>query len=535
MNKCGVFSNDGSPNPESQILSPGSGWLTLGLAAALPLAVHVALWCFGIPLGCPGRFVYLYSPVVSWRLSAVPQVLVLAAGLGLGVWWTAAADTHWRRLGAVAVVAGSLGLGIWAFCAPPDYRHQYAFNAFSPSQDGAFLVEALQIEDASAYLRDFDERAATPPAAMRGTRVISNPPGTTLLAVAARELWGRFPAIRTAVPLPTDSDDAPAAAAALQNAVGVGMLFFMLLTAAWLLAAGVLYLAGRVVLDPTGAAAYAICCAFTPATLLFVPGKDPAQLLTMAVPLGLWLWAWRDGRPLPAALAGLACVGAALVSLVHLWIALITVGATLWADAPDVARLSRTVWRVFVPALAGALVGVGALAGLGIDLLAIARAVAGAQAEVTRGPHAMPLLWQALGLPLFLLLAGPALWTFTLHRLRGRRATARPEPWRGARFAAAAALGAAAVLAATIGFTNVETPRLWIPFVPLLLLGGFVRHAPAASTATDSALRAPEHRRRRALFLAVLVVVQVACAALHWALLDPRETETRLLEQRFFG
>ena len=77
---------------------------------------------------------------------------------------------------------------------------------------------------------------------------------------------------------------------------------------------------------------------------------------------------------------------------------------------------------------------------------------------------------------------------------------------------------------ATVGFTNLETPRLWIPFVPLLLLGGMLR---------IEALRQPS--RRLALALALLVATQITAAALQWSFMDMRETETRLAEQRYFG
>ncbi len=113
------------PEPESRSANLASRWLVLGLAAVLPLAVHVLLWRVGVPLGCPGRFVYLYSPVVSWRLSAVPPAVVLAAMLGLGVWWTAAADTRRRRLGFVTVVAGSVAVATVALGGCTSWKNTF--------------------------------------------------------------------------------------------------------------------------------------------------------------------------------------------------------------------------------------------------------------------------------------------------------------------------------------------------------------------------------------------------------------------------
>jgi hypothetical protein len=168
-----------------------------------------------------------------------------------------------------------------------------------------------------------------------------------------------------------------------------------------------------------------------------------------------------------------------------------------------------------LPAIAGAIVIFGAVAVLGgLNVLAAFWAVARAQAEVTRGAGAMPLAWQTLGVPLFLLFAGLALWFVVLSLPRQRLRDA------DARFGLFLLTGSAVVMLATVGFTNVETPRLWIPFTPLLLLGG--------------ALQLPLFRspsRSTAALLAVLVFAQFAASAVQWSLMDARETETRLLEQ----
>ena len=172
--------------------------------------------------------------------------------------------------------------------------------------------------------------------------------------------------------------------------------------------------------------------------------------------------------------------------------------------------------RCIAPAACGAAAAALALFVLcDWNVLATGRAVAASQAEVTRGADAMPFLWQTLGIPLFLLFAGPALWaTFPWRLSRRRRAPASSD----ARLGSHLFLVTAVVLVVTVGFTNLETPRLWIPFVPLLLLGGLLRGPFAASIG-----------RRRALFLAVLVTVQISCSAAQWCLMDARETEYRLL------
>lgn len=99
-----------------------------------------------------------------------------------------------------------------------------------------------------------------------------------------------------------------------------------------------------------------------------------------------------------------------------------------------------------------------------------------------------------------------------------------PNVERDRRFANALLVGTVTVLVATVGFTNLETPRLWIPFVPLLLLGAFVR----LKTRTNGGVRPLATR------LAALIAVQVCVSAFQWSLMDARESETRLVEQAFF-
>jgi hypothetical protein len=297
--------------------------------------------------------------------------------------------------------------------------------------------------------------------------------------------------------------------------------FSIALLLLWLLAGPCLYAAARVFFTPAPAAVLAVVCLFSPMTLLFAPGKDPAQLLTVALPLWLWLVGWRHRRSGAALLAGGAFVLACLVSLVHVWIAAIVLIATgLSTHRED---LRYVAYRGVLPAVLGAIVVIGALRlGCDLDLFATAWAAARAQVTITRGVDAMPIAWQLLGIPLFLLFASPALWWLGLSLLRQRL------PDQDARFGLGLLCGSAVVMVATVAFTNVETPRLWIPFTPLLLFG--------------AALQLPAFRRaaaHRAALLTVLVFVQFAVAAAQWSRMDAREAETRLLQDeqgkaRFF-
>jgi hypothetical protein len=505
----------------SPAIDPRRARLVLLVAALVPLATTALLRQGHVPLGCPGRFVYLYSPIAAYRLAALPAAVALAVVLGAGTWLAGAGSARRRRWSLTLLAGGAIALAVWAYVAPPYFRNQHIFNAESPSQDGAFVQEALRVTSLREYLYDFPRRAQMPPAAMRGTRVVSNPPGATLVAVGVERLVQRFPLLRELALGPLVHELPPTeSVGALQHTQAVGLVFFWVLSALWVLAAGALYWLARLFLPPATAAAYALCCVFTPATLLLTPGKDPAQLLTVALPLYLWLRAVRRDRVVPAVLAGLLLPLVCLVGLVHLWMAAIALAAT-WLAAEQRRNM---LLRLALPAGVAAVLGtLGLYLLCNVDLIAIVRSVARAQAEVTRGPNAMPLAWQLLGVPLFLLFVGPAWWTTTAWAALPRLGLHGPVD-RDTRLGRYLLIAAPAVMLATVAFTNLETPRLWIPFTPLLLLGALLQLG---------ALRRPD--RRVALLLALLVAVQVVAASLQWSLMDMREAETRLVEQRFFG
>jgi hypothetical protein len=500
-------------------------WHVLVLAAVGPLAVLTLLTRQDVPLGCPDRLVYPYSPLAAVRLAAASIAVLIALVLGLAVWLAASSSPRRRRIGLLLAAVGAVGLGVWSYLAPPAHFSQHVFNTQSPSQDGAFVREALRVSSVRDYLRGFPQRARTPPAEMRGTRVVSNPPGTTLLMVGLAEVLRRVPALGDLATGPIRADVPPEVALEeLLPPVALGLVSSWVLTGLWVSSGVFLYLIGRLFWPAGGAAAYSLCCVFSPTTLLFTPGKDPAQLLTVAVPLYFWLRAVRHRQVGLAVGAGLVTVLACLASLVHVWIALAVAVATFLNAWRSGSGLPAVWVRVVLPALCGAGLGMAALYLLcDLNLPATVLAVARAQAEVTRGPDAMPLAWQLLALPLFLLFAGPAWWATTLWTACPGRRPPRPADAH-AGLGLYLVLASAAVMLITVGFTNLETPRLWIPFTPLLLLGSLLQTGRRQATG-----------RRGALILAVLVAAQVAVSALMWSVMDMRETETRLVQQRFFG
>ncbi|MGE0479447.1 MAG: hypothetical protein AB7Q17_03140 [Phycisphaerae bacterium] len=499
-------------------------------AAGLPLVTLLALHALDVPLGCPGRMTYLYSrpPQLIGRLAALPAAAAIAGVLAVGVWLAGDAGRGRRTLGVLTASAGIAAAGAWSYFSPPAHVNQHVFNFISPSHDGAFVREALEIDDPGEYVRNFPQRARTPPAEMKGTRVISNPPATTLLIWWLREHVVTLPALKTSLDdfLSRERVELPRE----RTLMSVALVSAWVLQLTWLLATPLFYALARLFCDPAPALAYAICCVVSPMTLAFAPGKDAAQLLTLALPLLLFLRSLRRGSWVAGAAAGAVLIPTVLVSLVHAWLALaLTAAATLatWRRRDD---RNRCWFCTLLPAIGGALASAAVVEfAFGVPLLATVAAVARSQSEVTRGPDAMPLLWQLIGVPLFLLFAGPTLWAAALAAGQSRHPRAdavdraRPPADSAARFGFHLLIATSVVLISTAPFTNAETPRLWIPFAPLLLLGALlVAQANAPRWVRD------------ARFLALLVALQVGASAAHWSLMDMREAEMRLTTGRLF-
>jgi hypothetical protein len=509
----------GSGPPRGMVGSDVAAARRLVWATALPLVALAVLYAAGVPLGKPGKFTYLYTPgaLLAGKLAVVPIALVVAALGALGVRRLASAAARCTTTGCMLAGAALAGMAAWTYFALPAHVNQHVFNFLSPSHDGAFVVEALQIRDLREYLRDFPQRAATPPEVMKGTRVISNPPATTALIYGVRR-WieaGHWPA--AGLDRFLQAEQVEPAGQRLRMAVALSSAWLLL--ALWPLAGVFFWLAARWVLPAPAAAAFALLATLGPLPVLLAPGKDAAQLLLLALLLWLWLGACERRSRIRAACAGVVFVVAVMTSLVFAWLAAIVLVATIAATARAPAGPRRAAMpRIFGGLVGGALVGGALLWMAGLNVPAVAAAVARAQSTVTRGPDAMPLAWQALGIPLFALFAGPATWA--LGFMPRSRADAIDHAHR---FGSVLLIASVLVMLATVGFTNAETPRLWIPFVPLLLLGGLLRGG-------REALAAPAGLG----WLSLLVGFQIAAAALAWAFMDMREAEFRLISGRLF-
>lgn len=465
-----------------------------------------------------GYFEYRWSPVRHLRSTRMLVVLLVVGVACWSVWWLAQGERRLRRAGAVLFALTLLLAGAWAWWAPPNPLNQQFFNARSFSTDGAFVFEAEKIEAAGTYLRRFGEVLRQTPAELGGTRVLSNPPGTTMLAYALRRA---FPpnAHGWMERLLVDAQYARPHEAA---EFGPPLRFSIALMLMWMLSGGLAYGLGRVFLSPAGAAVFAIMLTFNPCTIHFVPGKDPGQLLTINAMLWAWFAGWKRGSWLLSALAGALLVVGSVFGLVHIWIALAALAATIWQDLrlPRDAkqRVARTIARyVLAAAMGAAAVVVAAYVLIGWNIPSTLMAVSSRWGELQKTFDMNRPIWFIIGLPIFLLFLTPGTWALASLSLRRRRLNL------GSRLALCTA-GIMLLIYFGMGVTY-ELPRLWVAFLPTLLLG----------LALDSPLlRSRGFHRRIAQALVLIVCVQMVFTAFHWTLFDAREAEYRLLTQRYF-
>lgn len=489
-------------------------WMVgLGFAPAVLLAL---LRMADVPLGYPGKFTYLYSQLYALRLIHAAALLAPAILFAVCISLSARASAIQRATGRLLGVSGLLSLAAWTWFAPPNHLSQHILNYQSPSHDGAFVLEAFEIKDVKQYLADFPHRAATPPERMKGTRVISNPPATTLLAYSARHMLESTPRIRD--PLENDLLARGVEKPLIRAQMASGMLFAWMLSALTCIGALVLAAALAQRIPAPAAWAVALICVSTPAMMLFSPGKDPAQLLTVATPLLFWMIALRRAPIASGFAAGVAVGIGVFAGLVHLWAAAVVLAASVAAEI----RENRAN---LLNASIGAALGLAVFASVlyvvsSANLIAICSAVVAAQNQVTRGPHSMPLTGQLLGIPMFPLFAGAGLAVLMSAVLRERHAPRDAT----ARFGGWLIVISVSVMLATIGYTNAETPRLWLPFATLLTIGSAFRLA---------ALR--ENSPASIRWLAVLVFIHVLSAGAVWSMMDMREAEMRLITGRILN
>jgi len=127
-------------------------------------------------------------------------------------------------------------------------------------------------------------------------------------------------------------------------------------------------------------------------------------------------------------------------------------------------------------------------------------------------------LWTLMGLPMFLLFVGP-LFAVLVVAVKANR-TDEVATLGGCLIIVTVAAQAFCYFFAN----NNETPRLWIPFLVVLTVALAMRR--------DLFRRDTLPHRRLCL---LLIALQISLTALHWSMMDVRETEYRLTTGRYWN
>ncbi len=478
--------------------------MLLGASFVIPFAILFAFLALKIRLG-QGYFAYRYSPVRELRTPRAFVGIVIGLIACGAVWILARSDR--RRIGVALLFSTFCLWGAWTFWAPPQPMTQQMFSLTSPSADGAFVAQAEANISLPAYLRAFDRNLKLSIAQMNGTRVLSNPPGMTIFARLVSEIpLGRARFERWLI---EDAEIPPDDVKPVSDALRVAMA----LCAAWALSGMIAYALGRLFLSPAGAGVFAIAVTFSPCAVAFVPGKDPAQLLTINAMLWAWFAAWKRRSMLLAALAGMIFVIGAIFSLVHVWVALIMVAAVIWEDR-------HLPWRGILALACGAMVVAGIVyLAIGWNIPATLLAVSHRWSEIQKTFDMSRPTWFAIGLPIFLLFLAPGFWALLGLSIR------RPRLNVGTRLAICT--GAVMLLIYVVVGVTYELPRLWVAFLPPLMLGLAIDRP--LLRGSDWIVHRPV-----AMALVLIVFAQIAFTAMHWTFFDVRETEYRLTSGRFY-
>lgn len=492
-------------------------------AATIPLVVLFSLRIADVPIGRPGYVVYRYSPLWDVRLEhALIALMIGAIGL-LSLSRLFSREFVPRRginfaLPFVAAILVHVALVVWAFVAPPRSVDQHSFNMLSPSHEGAFVIEGRGVSSIRDYVsREYFERLQKPPEHMRGRRVLSNPPGMTVASILVERFVQGSPALRTRLISwfeLHDLDDDPVQ----QTQFAAALLLALILNLAWGLSLWPGYLLARLWLKPLPAIALAFAMIWNPAAVNFTPGKDPAQLLTVLAGMYCWMVGHQRRNRRWSLVAGAVAAASAMVGLIHVWIFGILIGATLWHHLASDGGIRVWLSRTAFPAILGGICVIAlALVALDWNILKTALLLGIRYGQIQEEIIPRPIWWILPGFPMFLLFVGPMFWSLAATM---RRDTSD----------APASLGARLLICTTVVMTysyffanNNETPRLWMPFIPLLLLGLALRR---------STMRGVDGTSRR-LHLFVLAL-QLSVTVLHWSLMDVRESEWRLTTGRMW-
>jgi hypothetical protein len=521
--------------PKDPLVRPRRSQLIVGslvLFGAVTIMTLIVLRWLDVPLG--QQFNYRYSQLAELKTAeGLWPIVVLLLPILLSARWIAL-----RRTRAIGLSLGMLCiilLALWTVLAIPQPVRQHSVNLVSPSHDGAFVMEAHDIRSLPDYLRNFNQYIHRSVKAMGGTRVLANPPGMTIVAVAERRI---FPVSQTWM-TPVERYLIEKQDVAQDEATfmfGHGLRFGMILLAMWALSAPLAYLLGRQFMAPLGAALFALLVTFNPCTVHFSPGKDAAQLLTINAMLLAWFNGVRRDRMWATCLAGALLLVGAICGLIHFWIALPALAASVWQAWSD-GRMRGVLKHAVAATIGFLLLALLIYLACGWNSISTLIATGRLYDKIKNTIGINETLWLFIGLPIFLLFVTPALWTalvlnfrngvgdfasrFRKSRhvnLRNRDSTELVEVQanpNGAKLFVCVFVSMA--LSYTLG-VSWELPRVWIAYLPLLFLATMI-DVPLFRNANQRALKP----------ILIIATISVLFTAIHWTLLDVRESEYRAI------
>ncbi len=423
-----------------------------------------------------------YPPEWQWPLREGPTSgrfgwPLLAAGALLGLLAASASDrarTQPRRI-ARAILAAAILAG---------FAFSLALLGLEPAGAHATLVaRAMSTSWSSYYNVAVSPEAADPRVFLdRHAELLpglpkhaaTHPPGPVLYYRGLIAVTESRPRLTSALLALQGHDESrpphPPNTRASKAAALLGALLLTLLgaAAAWPVSA----IAARLSGDALSGARAGVLWTLLPGPALFVPQFDQALALPVAATAALLLSAVADTRPVlrlsKTALAGLVSGLALLVSYGSIVFLVFTALAVL-AVTPLSRRLALAL--LVAGGVAAGVIGVTAL--LGHDPIAAARtALAIHRATYTRPrSYALWLPFNLLDLALFVGPPVAALFVFRVPR---------------SRLARTLAVGLALLLLS--GATRGEVGRIWIPLMPLLLVGALTDPTEGASPSRREAL-----------------------------------------------
>ena len=263
------------------------------LALTAGLFLFSIIWvAAGLPLSPQGAWEEIYSAEPAWIMA------LWMVGPGIGLIGLAAACTKRREKPSRLLQAGApfllAALSFWSLKsatqlrqAGPASNYFYFTAAIGP---GGFVGQAMKADRAGEYLRDFPAIASRHWSEFGGTRVVSNPPGTTLLIYGCRRMLEASPALLrhyasdVAGEEPPSGDDAgESARARLLRALALFVPeVFLLLIALGMLP---LWWLAHEFLPASQAPIASVTAALVPSLFVFSFAKDGFQ-----VSIALWFW-----------------------------------------------------------------------------------------------------------------------------------------------------------------------------------------------------------------------------------------------------